>query len=209
MAEVRTVRQERAIKTRETILTAAAVTFDRLGYELTTISDILAEAALTKGALYFHFPSKEALAQAVMTEQVNLVTVPQSGLHMQSLIDLTFDVSHKLQTNPLMRAGIRLTIEQGTWKETNADPYRAWVDLIEELLTRAEQDGELLPGVDTQQAAQFVVGAFTGVQLLSQVLTHRTDLDQRLTAFWDFTLPGMVNPGLMRRLRTQVAESAK
>ena len=62
-------RQERAIRTRQVILEAAGAVFDEHGYAATTISMVLERAAVTKGALYFHFPSKESLAQAVLDER--------------------------------------------------------------------------------------------------------------------------------------------
>ncbi|MGQ4419832.1 TetR family transcriptional regulator, partial [Streptomyces sp. SAS_269] len=68
--------QERAIRTRRNILVAAADVFADVGYEAATISEILQRANVTKGALYFHFASKEQLAQAVLTDQ--LKSVPES-----------------------------------------------------------------------------------------------------------------------------------
>lgn len=62
-------RQERAVRTRRAILEAAAAVFDERGYEAATIADILARAGVTKGALYFHFCSKQELAQGVLDEQ--------------------------------------------------------------------------------------------------------------------------------------------
>ncbi|MFD8655358.1 TetR family transcriptional regulator, partial [Streptomyces mirabilis] len=59
------VRQERAVRTRRLILDAAASVFDERGYEAATIGEVLARAGVTKGALYFHFPSKRALAEGV------------------------------------------------------------------------------------------------------------------------------------------------
>lgn len=56
-------RQERAIRTRRALLVAAAEVFDEVGYEAATISDVLKKSGMTKGALYFHFTSKEELAQ--------------------------------------------------------------------------------------------------------------------------------------------------
>ncbi len=55
--------QDRAILTRQAILTAAAGVFEERGYRAATISEILARAGVTRGALYFHFPSKEDLAE--------------------------------------------------------------------------------------------------------------------------------------------------
>jgi len=61
--------QERAERTRAAILDAAAAVFDDRGYAGATLSDIIAVANVTKGAMYFHFSSKEKIAHAIVAEQ--------------------------------------------------------------------------------------------------------------------------------------------
>lgn len=70
--------QARAIQTRRSILVAAAAVFDERGYSSATISEILARAGVTKGALYFHFTSKEDLALGVMDVQLDSDPLPRS-----------------------------------------------------------------------------------------------------------------------------------
>src|SRR5216117_2644416 len=65
-------RQERAERTRGRILDAAAAVFDERGFSGASLSDILARAGVTKGALYFHFSSKEELAKYLVEEQFSL-----------------------------------------------------------------------------------------------------------------------------------------
>src|ERR1700760_667721 len=60
------VKQERAERTRETIIRAAASIFERDGFAAAPLSGITRRATVTKGALYFHFSSKRELAQAVI-----------------------------------------------------------------------------------------------------------------------------------------------
>src|SRR5436305_4573287 len=62
--------QPRAQATRQAILTAAAEHFARNGYHATSLDSVLADSGGTKGALYFHFASKDALARAVVAEMV-------------------------------------------------------------------------------------------------------------------------------------------
>ncbi|MEI5033049.1 hypothetical protein RB201_09725 [Streptomyces sp. S1A(2023)] len=50
------------------------------------------------------------------------------------------------------------------------------------------------PEVNVADAAIYVVGAFAGVQITSQVRTGRDDLHQRVTDMWTWLLPGLV-PG--------------
>ncbi|WP_435060255.1 TetR family transcriptional regulator [Streptomyces sp. bgisy060] len=72
-------RQERAVRTRRTVLEAAAAVFDERGYKAATIADILKRADVTKGALYFHFASKRALAQGILDEQFSQAEVPHAS----------------------------------------------------------------------------------------------------------------------------------
>ena len=59
------VKQARAQATRDAIILGAAETFERSGYGLSSIADIATASSVTKGALYFHFQSKDDIARAV------------------------------------------------------------------------------------------------------------------------------------------------
>ncbi|MFC1436260.1 TetR family transcriptional regulator [Streptacidiphilus sp. N1-3] len=60
--------QERAVRTREQVLNAAAEEFAVNGYTGTTLLDVVKRTGMTKGALYGHFSSKEELAAALIEE---------------------------------------------------------------------------------------------------------------------------------------------
>lgn len=62
-------RKARADQTRADLLTAAARVIAAHGYESATVDDIAAEAGYTKGAVYAHFGSKEALFLTLAREQ--------------------------------------------------------------------------------------------------------------------------------------------
>ncbi len=60
---------------RETrILDAAARLFARYGYDKTTVDDIAAAADISKGAVYLHFKSKEALMEALILRESERVS---------------------------------------------------------------------------------------------------------------------------------------
>jgi len=61
---------ERREKTRTAILEAARSIFGERGFGSTTMDDIAAGAGIAKGAVYHHFPTKEAVFEAVF-EQVS------------------------------------------------------------------------------------------------------------------------------------------
>ncbi|MFQ6198888.1 TetR family transcriptional regulator, partial [Streptomyces sp. NPDC000405] len=60
--------QQRAIRSREAIVRAAAQVVDRHGLRAATLTRVSAEAGLSKGAVYFHFDDKDALASELETE---------------------------------------------------------------------------------------------------------------------------------------------
>lgn len=62
--------KEEAEKTRTRILASALALFVKKGYAHTTFTDIAARLKMTKGAVYWHFESKEALLVALVDEML-------------------------------------------------------------------------------------------------------------------------------------------
>ena len=62
--------KEEAEKTRRRILASALTLFVKKGYEKTTFTDIAARLKMTKGAVYWHFESKESLLVALVEEML-------------------------------------------------------------------------------------------------------------------------------------------
>lgn len=54
---------------RERILSAATNLFIHYGYDKTTVSDIARESGVSKGAIYLHFESKDALMEALIVRE--------------------------------------------------------------------------------------------------------------------------------------------
>jgi AcrR family transcriptional regulator len=69
---------ERREKTRTAIVKAARRIFGEHGFAATTMDDIAAGARVAKGAVYHHFPTKEAVFEAVF-EQTSLDLVSDLG----------------------------------------------------------------------------------------------------------------------------------
>lgn len=63
---MRALKQPRAVQTRERIVAAAAPLFALKGFHDTKLDEILQAAAVTTGAFFHHFQSKEDLAFAVI-----------------------------------------------------------------------------------------------------------------------------------------------
>jgi AcrR family transcriptional regulator len=174
------------------ILEAAARVFDRRGYAASMV-EILSEAEVTKGALYFHFLNKEALAMAVMDEQRRFIPAVAAGISpLQSIIDMTHAVARDLQDDAVLRAAVRLVIEHGSFTTPNPSAYLMWIQALRGRLQIAAAQGELLPGTDPDALSETLVGALTGIQLMDQVLNGRQYLNRKITKLWRLLLPGVV-----------------
>ncbi|MEU0671741.1 ScbR family autoregulator-binding transcription factor [Streptomyces sp. NPDC006172] len=194
--------QERGKRSRRSILEAAAQVFDERGYDAASTNEILARTGLTRGSLYHHFPSKEAIALALVQAHADALDVPVQPVRLQSVIDLSLEFGRRLQRDAVLRASVRLTIEQTSFDCPPQTTYEQSMDTILMLLQEAQKREEILPGVDVREVTALIVGSFTGLQIMSQAYTGRADLPERISVFWKFLIPGLAAPGLISRLRT-------
>ncbi|MFI6804518.1 ScbR family autoregulator-binding transcription factor [Streptomyces luteogriseus] len=201
-------RQERAIRTRRTILEAAAAVFDERGYTSATIGEILDRAGVTKGALYFHFGSKEELAVGVFEEQLAITLPPQSS-KLQELVDSGLVMALRLRSEPLVRASVGLALDQGAMDLDRTPAFRMWIDQNAQMLGEAKTRGELLQHVDAAETAELLVGSFSGVQLLSQLRCQRQDLERRVVVLFEHFLPSIAVPAVLARLDITVARAER
>lgn len=186
-------RQARAVLTRRKILVAAAEVFDEQGYTSASMAEIFARAGVTKGALYFHFESKEELAKAVIAADQQYYELPEGiSSPLQAAIDISHFFAHALRSDVIARASVRLAIEHGTFSGGAFTTHILWQEKARNLFVLAAEQGELKPGVDLDAAAELLVSAFTGIQVVSQAISGRRDLHRRLTHFWKIFLPSLV-----------------
>ncbi|MBD0709490.1 MULTISPECIES: ScbR family autoregulator-binding transcription factor [unclassified Streptomyces] len=192
--------QARAIRTRRTILESAATVFAERGYERTTIGEILVRAGVTKGALYFHFASKEDLALGVLDAQMLDVPLTAQEVKLQELADQAFLLTHRLQQDALVRASVALALDSGATSIDRTAPFQAWVDQVSEILMVSKARGELLPHVNVTDTAELFSGAFSGIQAMSQIMCNRRDLPHRVAVLLQHFMPSICTPALLPRL---------
>ncbi|MHC0431237.1 ScbR family autoregulator-binding transcription factor [Streptomyces sp. O3] len=198
------LRQQRAVRTREVILQAAAEVFDELGYSGASISKIMDRAGVTHGSMYFHFKSKQALALAVMVNDwLAGAELPPGDDGLGRLVRITFHLSEQLQTNVAFRSTFRLAVEQGEFGlRQEGAAHERWAEVFHQQLVAARRRGELLDGVDEREFAQVLVGACTGTQTLSRIAVEQTaDLPDRIAALWRYFLPGLATDRALAELR--------
>ncbi|EEN84357.1 transcriptional regulator, TetR family [Rhodococcus erythropolis SK121] len=199
--------QERAKISRRQILQGAADRFEVTGYGSTSMNDIVSAAQMTKGAVYFHFSSKDELAQAVIEEQHQIsisafTAVAATGAPaLEQLVMVCHEMGRQLVAEPIVRAGIRLTLELAS-PDGSQGPYVAWIRELRKLAEAAKLEGDIRDDVEPESVGRVVISAFTGVQLVSNVLTRRSDLNDRIDELFTLLLAGVVSD----KRRSAVAE---
>ena len=193
--------------TRQKLLQAAFCEIHRQGFQAASIANILADTGLTKGALYHHFPTKQALGLAVIEEVVGerlngLVFRPlrESARPVEALLEIVANVPCRVDEeyirlgcplNNLMQemspldAGFktRLNVVLTTWQKT-----------VEDALKRSQEQGALRPEVDTKAAALFIVSAWEGCVGIAKNLQSLETFSLCMKQLHDYIVWLMVSP---------------
>ena len=187
----------RGAATRERILEAAARAFDRRGYLGVNLNDVVQELGLTKGALYHFFPNKERLAAEIVRRHfaawdrlASRVPSEHDNL-VDALIDMSYRVGRSYQTDSFTRAAGRLSNERNLIRTELPEPFVGWIERVTQLLETAKTLGQVRTSVDSAAAAHLMVSFFYGAQAVSEHLTERKDLLERLDTFWELMEPSL------------------
>lgn len=189
--------QPRARATRLAILTAAAEHFARDGYHATSLDSVLADSGGTKGALYFHFASKDALARAVIAEMAQrwgdlFGQVSDRGLDpLSAMLALVDEAVARLIDSPIARGGTRLLNELPAHAHEARGHYGAGESYASDLLTQAAHAGLLREGIDPSMAARQIVAIMVGHRQICDAMGDRRHLWQRVGEAWTLLLPAI------------------
>jgi AcrR family transcriptional regulator len=201
------VNRERSARTRARLLHAAAEVFDRDGFAGSSLTAVCARADVSKGALYCHFRSKEALGVAIIEEQSLLwhrlrdeqLAIEQSPV--QALIAMSFEFVHRLDADLTVRVSAKLLREAVFFDVVAAAQVVGWVAVVRELLSLARERGELRPEVNVRHAAEQIVAELLGLQFVAQALSGGTDLPTRLARVWRASSRCLVTAPVYEMLR--------
>lgn len=149
-------KQQRALVTREQILRAAGEVFAGSGYHRASVDDIIARSGMTKGAMYFHFSRKAAIAEALLARlrDAHPIAAADYPVRLQALITLFNGYAAPPATDPILRGALRLALEQ-EFKEYEGGEWQEQLQrTISGLLIEAADAGELLGDVEAGQGSR-------------------------------------------------------
>ena len=190
---------KRSDTTRDQILRAAAHQFAQRPYYAVGLDDILAQAQLTKGAMYFHFRSKHALALAIVDVQTetygeavqNLLARRLSGL--ETLIDFCYLIAVADITQDVTRASFNLLESVGRTEKLQERLLGGWIQLLGEITERSIVEGDIIEEGDPEDVGRLLVSIYVGMRQAS-------NLDEPVQLLGDFgkalsaVLRGIVQP---------------
>ncbi len=189
----------RADTTRQQILRAAAGQFARLPYHQVGLDDVLAEAELTKGAMYFHFRSKHALALAIIEDQItrsdeaitDLLARKLSGL--ETLVDFSYQLALRDIGEDISRSALHLVESIGRVEGLQAKLHRSWIDNLTVAVQRGIAEGDVMEDCDPLDVGRLLASAYMGLRQTSNLDEPERFL-RDFQKMWMLMLPGFVRP---------------
>lgn len=201
------VKRERSTRTRARLLRAAAEVFDRDGFAGSSLTAVCSRADVSKGALYCHFRSKEALGVAIIEEQSLLwhrlrdEHLAAEASPIQALIAMSFEFVRRLDSDLTVRVSSKLLREAVFFDVAAAAQIVGWIAVVRDLLSQAQERGELKPEVNVRHAAEQLVAELLGLQFVAQALSGGTDLRARLARVWRASCGCLVTTSVYETLR--------
>jgi len=181
---------DRGKRTREDILQAGARLFALHGYFSTSTNDILEAVSISKGAFYYHFKSKEALALAVlerlraqyeefMIEPVEAKAEPPDRL--MAILERMAELDESSRGNNyllLARLIQEMAQQEGELSQRVAETLEWLIDYWEELIGDAQDAGLVRDDIDRRTLAELIVAALLGAVSCAELEAGSTHLDK-------------------------------
>ena len=179
--ERRAARRRDPEGTRQRLLQAAFREVYRYGFQSAGIDTILAATNVTKGALYYHFESKEALGHAIIEEIVAEITTDRwlRPLHQskdKNPIDALIGIVQAIPARPRdVKRGcplVNLTQEMSQLNEQFRKRllriFKAWEEGIATALREGQDTGTVRLDLVPEETASFLIAMVEGYEVLAK-----------------------------------------
>jgi len=172
----------KAQDTRMTILRKAFELIYRQGYQATSIDEIIATTAVTKGALFYHFKNKEEMGLAIINEIMYPGLIP----YMSESLDRTGDIRkdlYDMMKNLLLKAPF-IKVEYGcpavnlidemaplnaSFRKALTRIIKEWQGAIETAIRKAQAEGKLSTAHDPRVIAMYITANYGGARNMGKV----------------------------------------
>jgi len=190
--------------TKYALIASAIRMFQQNGFQMTRVSDIVADAGVAQGTFYNYFKSKEEifkeicydfidkLQQKFVERTEHMFDGDTAGEVISNVHRVVRDVTRIYQDNLnvaelLFREGIG---NGGIFKEIYEDMFSLFLELIEEQVEKAIYRG-LIKIEDPRIGSVFLFGLFERSLLYFMLIQKNTDLEKLERIMVDFVLKGL------------------
>lgn len=166
-------------RTRERLLQAAFREVRRTGFRSAGIDTILAATKVTKGALYYHFDSKEALGYAIVDEVIAKMVRDRwlrPLLSEGQAIDVLIGIVRRLPTRPadvrescpLLNLAQEMSPLDEQFRKRLERLFLAWQGGVATLLRKGQSQGTVRRDLNPEETASFLVAMVEGYASLAK-----------------------------------------
>ncbi|WP_308036310.1 TetR family transcriptional regulator [Streptomyces sennicomposti] len=183
------MKQTRARHTHELLMDSAAAEFVRHGFSGTNLSDVVARARLTKGALYGHFTSKAELAEELERrfERAWGEVLASSGASPRRLV---IELARRVDDDVQFAAGLRLTRDAALGDQRDPAPFGALRRHLEALIDEGRREGRIGADHEPGLLARFVVALLMGACSNRWTAADRAGgMEEQVREMWDVVVP--------------------
>ena len=170
--------KEAAERTRARILASALSLFSKKGYEQTTFNDIAARLKLTKGAVYWHFDSKEKLIEELVRlalekfrRQIEAL-IPAGELTFPTVAEMMVRNAEQIVADPNGAAFFRLMKCQVKWGDDSMTAVRQNLltnrqfgpkEAFKKAIANDAAAGRIHPTINAEEIATVVLAIWDGL----------------------------------------------
>jgi TetR/AcrR family transcriptional regulator, transcriptional repressor for nem operon len=168
-------------RTRERLLQAAFREVYRSGFQSAGLDAILAAAGVTKGALYHHFGSKEALGYAIIEETITELTAnqwmrPLEQSKGKNPIDTLIGIVQAIPGRPgdvkrgcpLVNLTQEMSLLNEEFRKRLERIFQAWQQSIVAALQEGQHAGTVRSDLVPEEAASFLIAMIEGYEVLAK-----------------------------------------
>jgi AcrR family transcriptional regulator len=168
-------------RTRERLLQAAFQQVYRYGFQSAGIDTILAATNVTKGALYYHFDSKEALGHAIVDEIIAKFVrdrwlLPLERNKDKDPINVLIGIVQGIPSRPrdvkggcpLVNLAQEMSLLDEQFRKRLERLFVAWQEGVSTLLRIGQSRGTVRRDLNADEAASFLVAMIEGHEVLAK-----------------------------------------
>ncbi|TPI14065.1 TetR/AcrR family transcriptional regulator [Mesorhizobium sp. B4-1-3] len=204
---------------RRRVLDVAEDAFQARGYHASSLGDLMAAAGVTGGALHHHFPTKKALALAVIEERVAaavretwikpVLAAPSAREGVRAVFEAVaaeLEQPGYVRGCPLNNLAHELSLADDEFRLALARVFADWRQAIADKIRADQRDGEE-GATDPERFAALTVAAYSGAMSMAKASQDAAVLRECLKGLESFELPPSQGQLTVKRRRRVLLRS--